>query len=65
MMMSRTKPVFLYYQSIQEVAFRANRGTLIITNINAVSEGKSLATNFDDLCSSPGIHMVEEDNQLP
>lgn len=48
------KPVFLCFQSIKKVDFRANGGTLIITNINGASEGKPLATNFDDLSSTPG-----------
>lgn len=55
MMMSRIKPVFfLCFQSIKEVDFRANGGTVIITNINGASEGKSLAANVDDLSSTPG-----------
>lgn len=45
---------FLCFQSIKEVDFRANGGTVIITNINGASEGKSLAANVDDLSSAPG-----------
>lgn len=62
-MLSRIKAVFLYFQSIKEVILEPME-EYDNHKYQWGSERKSLATNFDDLSSTPRIHMVEEDNQL-